>query len=175
METIPFHPSATFSYHLRLRNMAPPENLDEKDILRGIYRSQGLYLLSTGAFLGNWPTYSGEKSGRKNMGYVSGNGDRHVPHINWLVQLWRQELSFKSCCSQRNLLQIRWGIPRSCSACFCVGKDPCVGFGGVSVGQKTHDELGSRANCHACVVSTHEVWILDGSLKFFFSWIGVCI
>jgi len=53
--------------------MAPPENLDEKDILRGIYRSQGLYLC-TGAFLGNWPTYSGEKSGRKiTWVYVSGN------------------------------------------------------------------------------------------------------
>ena len=114
-----------FSYHPRLRNMAPPENLDEKDILRGIQ----IRLMSTctGAFLGNWPTYSGENLGRKNLVFVSGNnslpallsgkkhGDRHVPQ-------WRQELSFKSCCSQRNLLQIRWGFPEAAQLSFCVGK-----------------------------------------------------
>lgn len=52
------------------------------------------------------------------------------------------------------------GIPRSCSA--SVLEKIHVGFRVVSVGQKTKDAFGSRVNCHFCVVSSHELWILDG-------------
>jgi len=44
------------------------------------------------------------------------------------------------------------------------------------VGQKIHDAFWEAGQIVMFVLfQTHEVWILDGSLKFFFSWTGICI